>query len=124
MLWGERMSNVQKSSGIGRAFLFAVIAIVVLIALWHLLFPALGIAMVMTAGAWGVIVSTIVLLCLGALALFILPGIVILLVAFFAFIWVLVAIILFPFVFPLVVPLLILLWFVAYVRRRSRKNDS
>ena len=109
----------NNRSNVRRALVIALLAIVVLIIGWHIIFPLLGIAVVMTGSVWGIVVASIALLCMGVLLLFVLPGMLILLVAAIAFIWVVIAIILAPFAFPLLVPLLVILWFVAYLRRRK-----
>lgn len=111
--------SIKNDTSTRKALIIAVIAILVLVVGFHLIFPLLGIAIAVTAGAWGVIIATIVVFSVGLMLFFIFPGIIILLFCLFAFVWVLLSVILFPFVFPLFVPLLVILLFIAYVRRKK-----
>lgn len=111
------MANSQTK----KILLVAIALILLCVVGFHLLLPLLGIAIVMSGAAWGIIVATITLFAIAALLFFILPAILITLLSLFAFGWVILAIVLFPFLFPLVIPVFIILLVVAYFSSR-RKN--
>src|SRR5258708_2909341 len=90
-----------------KVLIFAIALILICVIGFHLLLPVLGIAIVMSGAAWGVIVATITLFAIAALLFFIIPGILIILLSLFAFGWVILSIVLFPFLFPLVLPVFI-----------------
>lgn len=102
-----------------KILLIAIILILLSVIGFHLLLPLLGIAIIMSGAAWGVIVATIALFAIAALLFFIIPGILVLLLSLFAFGWVIIAIVLFPFLFPLILPVFIILLFVAYMTRKK-----
>lgn len=105
-----------------KILLFAIILILICVIGSQLILPILGIAMVMTGVAWGIIIATITLFAIAALLFFILPGILTILLSLFALGWVVLSIILFPFLFPLIIPVFIILVVIAYLTRR-KKND-
>lgn len=112
-----------------KVLLLAIILILLCVVGFHLLLPLLGIAIIMSGAAWGIIVATVTIFTIVALLFFILPGILIALLSLFALGWVILAIVLFPFLFPLVLPVFIILLFIAYISRRNRqpippKNDN
>ncbi len=118
---GRKIPKSEGDSSIKKALLIALIAMVVLLVGWHLLLPILGVAAVFTAGAWGVIMATIVLVAAAVLLFYIFSGIGILIVCVLSGVWIVFSIALFPFIFPLLIPLLILLVFIAFVRRKQIK---
>ncbi|OGO90732.1 MAG: hypothetical protein A3F41_05690 [Coxiella sp. RIFCSPHIGHO2_12_FULL_44_14] len=97
----------------------AILLMAVLLLGWHLLFPVLGLTLVVGAGAWGIVVGTIAVLCTTILLFFIFTGIGILIVGLLVVIWALLAIVFFPILFPLLIPLLVILLIVAWVRNRK-----
>jgi len=102
-----------------KVLIVAIILILISVIGFHLLLPLLGIAIIMSGAAWGIIVATITLFAIATLLFFILPGILIILLSLFALGWVVLAIILFPFLFPLVVPVFIILLCIAYISKRK-----
>ena len=111
-------SNNNKKS-IKGALIIAVAVMLVLVIGWHLIFPLLGIAVAVTASAWAIIVLSIVLFALSGLLFLIFPVIVIFIICLLAFAWLLISLMLFPFLFPVLAPLFIVLLFVAYLRRKK-----
>lgn len=103
-----------------KALIVAIALILLCVVGFHLLLPLLGIAIVMSGAAWGIIVATITLFAIAGMLFFIIPGILIALLSLFAFGWVILAIVLFPFVFPLVMPIFIILLFIAYMTHGKR----
>ncbi len=101
-----------------KILLWAIILILLSVVGFYLLLPLLGIAIVMSATAWGVVVTTIVLFAIAILLFFVIPGILVILLSLFALGWTIVAIVLFPFLFPLVMPVFIILLAIAYLARR------
>lgn len=118
-------SGDKKSTS--KALWIALILIAILLLSWHFILPALGIAAVATvgvvAGAWGIAIAMIVLLCVGGLLFFIFTGIGIMIISILAVVGVIIAIILSPVLFPLLVPILILLLFIGFIRKRKRNKD-
>jgi len=110
----------KSNSKLSKALIVAVALMLICVIGFHLFFPLLGIAIVMSAGAWGMVTGTIVIFCIGIMMLFMVPGILLFLLCLFAFGWTILAIVLFPFIFPLVMPLLIILVFIAYVLGRNK----
>lgn len=106
---------------------FIVGALIVMLGLvigWHILFPLLiGGAIIVTAGAWGFIIATILLFCFCTLLVFIVTGIGALILGLLFLIWAAIAIVLFPILFPIIIPLFIIFLFVSYFRRKE-KNKS
>lgn len=115
------MNDKPKRSRLVTGLLIAVILMLVLVIGWHLLFPFLGVSVVLGAGAWGFVVSTVVVLCVAILLFFILTGIGVLIIGFLAVAWTILAVSLFPVLFPVLIPILIILLFIAIVSRRRRQ---
>jgi hypothetical protein len=86
---------------------------------WHWLFVG---AVAVSATVWAVVVTSIVLFCVGVLSLFILTGLGVLFVTLFGLIWTILAVILLPVLFPILVPLLIILLFISYIRKKQKNN--
>ncbi|ABS78305.1 hypothetical protein [Coxiella burnetii] len=101
-------------------WVIALFIILLVVAGWYLLFPVLGLTLAVTAGVWGVIIATIVVLSIAILFFLVFSGVGVIILAVFAFLWGLLAIILFPIIFPVVVPLLIVLLFIGFLLRRKR----
>ncbi len=105
-------------------FRFALLLAIALIFLsvigFYFAFPLLGIVFVMSATIWGVIVATIVVFSIALLLFFVIPGFMIFLLSGFAFIWMLLAILLFPILFPIIMPFFILLIFIAYLCKKRQ----
>ncbi len=101
-----------------RLLIAAIVLILLCVVCFYTLLPILGIAVIMSGAAWGIVIATITLFAIACLLFFFIPGILIILLSFFAFGWVILAIALFPFVFPLVLPVFIILLFIAYMSRR------
>ena len=108
-----------KNSAIRKALCIAIILILLSALGSYLLFPLLGIAIVLSAGAWGLIIVTAAIFTIAALLFFIIPGILIFLISSFAFVWVIFALVLFPILFPIIMPVFILLLFLAYITRQK-----
>jgi hypothetical protein len=111
----------QKNDHSFPKLLLIAIALILIVELgFHLILPLLGIATVITvgvlAGAWGIVVGTIVFFCIVGLLFFVIPGALILLLGLFALIWVIIAVVLFPVILPIIFPMLIILLFIGYAR--------
>lgn len=123
MLNNSNSQLPQKSGTSFAKLLLIAIALILIVELgFHLILPLLGIATVITvgvlAGAWGIVVGTIVFLCIAGLLFFIIPGALILLLGLFALIWVIIVVALFPVILPIIFPMLIILLFIGYIRRK------
>lgn len=115
----EHTGFKKEKRPVKTALIIGVLAIVILVLGYHLLFPILGVTVAVTAGAWAIIVGTIVVMCIAGMLFFIIPGILILILSLFIALWIVLAITLFPFLFPVLIPLLIILLFLAFIRRRK-----
>lgn len=96
------------------SWLIAIVLILLLVFGWHLVLPVLGLTMVVTAVTWGVVVATITMLSIVIILFFVFSSVGILVLGIFGFLWVIVAIILFPVIFPIVIPLLIIFLFIGF----------
>lgn len=117
------MANGEKKSGFLKALIIALVVMIVLILGWNLIFPILGIAVAVTAAAWGVLLATIIFLAIGALLFYFLSGMGIFIICGLGFAWVVAALVFFPFFFPIFIPLIILLFFIGYVRRKEDSKE-
>ncbi len=109
---------MQEHRTTHRLLIAAIVLILLCVICFYTLLPILGIAVIMSGAAWGIVIATITLFAIACLLFFFIPGILIILLSFFAFGWVILAIALFPFLFPLVLPVFIILLFIAYMSRR------
>jgi len=99
----------------------AIIAIALIVVLavilgWHWLFAG---AIAVTATVWAIVIASVILFCVGILALFILTGLSILFISGVGLLWTILAIVIFPVLFPILVPLLIILLFISYIRKKQ-----
>jgi hypothetical protein len=101
------------------AVLITLLVMLVLVIAWHIVLPLLGISIVISAGVWGVAVTSIVLLCVCTLLFFLFTGIGVFVVGFFALVWTAIAIILFPLLFPVLVPILLLMVLIALMAKNK-----
>lgn len=113
-----------KQNKLLKNLLLAIGIILLLVIGWHVILAILGITFAITAGAYGVVVGTIVALCVAILLFFVFSGVGIFIVGLLAFIWAVVAIALFPIFFPLLVPVLVIMFFIGLFRRRQSTNNS
>lgn len=111
--------NNQKKSSLKKALLIALVVMLVLLVGWHLILPLLGIAVVVTAAVWGVVLASVVLMALGILLFYIFSGVGVFVICVLGLIWFIGALVFFPFLFPFLVPLLILLLFIGFARRKE-----
>lgn len=118
------MTIEEKPVHIRKALTVAIILILLSVVGFYLLLPFLGIAIIMSTGAWGIVVATIALFSIAVLLFFIIPGLLIILISLFAFGWAILSILLFPFLFPLVTPVFILLLFIAYFIGRGKRRQG
>lgn len=115
--------NDEKKSSLRKGLFIALAIMIVLLVGWYLVFPALGIAVAMTAAAWGIIVATVIVLAVGILTFYIFAGVGIIVVSILGVLWFIAALVLFPFLFPFLLPLLIILLFIAFARRKESKKS-
>lgn len=101
------------------AIVVTLIALLAIILGWHWLFIG---AVAITAAVWGVVVTSVIVLSVAILLLFVLTGASIFIIGGIAFIWTVLAIVLFPVLFPVLAPLFIIFLFVSYIRRRKKIN--
>ncbi len=121
-LHGDFMTNNNSSSSTNKLLIVAIVLILLCVIGFHLYSFIFGLALGMGAAAWGISVATIALFAIAALLFFILPGILIILISLFALGWVVLAIILFPFLFPLIMPVFIILVCIAFITRRKKSQ--
>ena len=120
-------SSNKNHKKVHRARLSTVILVtlallLLLIVLWYLVLPALGISIIVTGNTWNVVVGTIFALAVIGLLFFIITGVWIFILGLLALMWVVFAITIFPFLFPLFIPVLVVVLFIGYMRRRQQGN--
>ncbi len=103
---------------------FAIILILLCVIGYYAFLPFLGITILMTGMAWAIIVATISLFVIASLLFFVIPGLIIIVLSLFAVGWVILAIVLFPFLFPLIMPVFIILLFIAFYSGRNRNKPN
>ncbi len=103
------------------AFAITLLIIVAMVVAWHIAFPLLGGIIAIGAGLWAIIVGVVVVMCAAILGMFVATGIGVVLLGVLAFIFTLVAIILFPILFPIILPLFIILLFISIFMRKKNK---
>lgn len=104
------------------AFLIAVIALFGLVIATHFFFPLVVGAIAFGTGMWLIMMFSIVAFAAIIMGVFVATSIGVFALAGIGFIWLLVAILLFPLVFPILVPLFVIMLFMMYVRRRQEKR--
>ncbi len=91
---------------------------------WFFFFPILGSVIALTAQAWAILVTSVVVFCVAVMLAFVIAGSGIFMLAIGAFIWTLLAILLFPVIFPILVPLFIIFLFISFIARRLKRKRS
>jgi len=112
-------SPAPKKSGLSIALLIAIGLILISVVGFYFAVPLLGISLVVGATVWIAIIATIFVFSIALLLFFVIPGFLVFIISLFAFIWVLLAIVLFPILFPIIMPIFIILLFIAYIRRKQ-----
>ena len=105
-----------------RAIAIALIVCLGAFVVWHFFFPIAVGAISISVGAWAFVVASVVAFCTMILLLFILSGLAVFTIGLFGFAWLVIAVMLFPFIFPILLPLFVLLIFIALVRAKKIKN--
>jgi hypothetical protein len=113
------ISNTEKKSTLKKALGTALIAMLVLLGLWYLFFPILGIAITLTVGAIIIFIVSAVFLAAGVLLLYLFSTAGIIAICCVGLLWFLGALMLFPLLFPFLIPLLIILLFVGFIRKKQ-----
>lgn len=109
----------NKNGALKKVILFTLLAMLILVAAWHLFLPMLGITVAISAGIWSIAVATIVLICIATLLFFIFTGIGAIILGVFVFGWTILAIALFPLLFPVLIPVLLLMLVVGLIARKK-----
>jgi hypothetical protein len=102
-----------------KALFFTLLALLLVIIGWHLFFPFLGAVIAFTAGAWATLIASVIILCVAILLAFVFAGAGIFIFGIMAFVWVIIAIALFPIIFPIVAPLFIIFLFISYFCKKK-----
>lgn len=97
-------------------------AMLVMVIGFYCLIPLLGITIAISASAWIIAVSAIVILAIASLLFFIFTGIGILVTAIVACFFGIIAIILVPLLFPIIVPVLLLMAVIMLVMRKKQSQ--
>lgn len=106
------------------AFGITLLIIVSLVVAWHIAFPLLGGVIAIGAGLWALIVGSVVVMCGLILGLFVATGVGVILLGVAAFIFTLLAIILFPILFPILLPIFITILFISYFTRKKKNKHQ
>lgn len=113
-----KKNKKNEKSSLKKVVLIALFMMLFLLVAWHLLFPLLGISIVISESLLGIAIASIVLMCIATLLFFIFTGIGIIILWVGMFIWTLLAIALFPLLFPVLVPILLLMFVVGWAVRK------
>lgn len=100
--------------------LIVLLLMLILLLSFHLLFPLLGISLVISATIWGVAIATIFLICVATMLFFLFSGVGIFILGLIVLGWTLIAIILFPLLFPIVIPVLLLMLLIGLISRGNK----
>lgn len=91
---------------------------------WFFFFPMLGGIIALTAQAWAILITSVIVFCVAVMLVFVITSSGLLILGIGAFVWTLLAIALFPIIFPVLAPLFIILLFLAYIVRRQKRKRS
>lgn len=97
--------------------IIALLLILAVVIGFHLLMPLFGVTLAITGAMWGILVASVTIFCVLILLFFLFSGGAIIALGCFGFIWVIIALILFPILFPLLVPLFIIMCLVGLLRK-------
>lgn len=104
------------------AFFIALLSIGAILVASHVFFPVLAILMAAGIAVWAVVIGSVVGFCAVVMAMFLVSGAGVLAFVGIAGLWVMGALLLFPFIFPILLPLFVLVLFVAYARRQRDRG--
>ncbi len=107
-----------------RTLLITILVLIALVIGWHFFFPFVGGVIAFSIGAWGALMASVVALSIAIMLIFIFTGTGVFILTIGAFIWTMLAIVLFPIVFPILVPLFIIFIFVSYFARRNKRKNA
>lgn len=113
----------HSKSSTKKVILITLLVMLALVLIWQVLLPVLGISMAISAGLIGILVATVVLICVSALLFLVFSGIGIFIFSGFVFFWTIVAIVLFPLLFPILIPLLLLMFVIGYLARGKSRDQ-
>lgn len=102
-----------------KAIATVLIALLAIFFFWHFFVFILGSAIAITATIWGFLVASVVVLSICILLLFILTGVGVFIVGISAFVWTLIALVLFPVLFPVIAPIFIIFLFLFFCLRKK-----
>jgi len=104
------------------AFIIAILALFGLAIATHFFFPLVVGAIALGTGMWMIMMFSIVAFAAIIMGVFVATSVGIFALVGIGFVWLIVAILLFPLVFPILVPLFVIMLFMTYVRRRQEKR--
>jgi len=117
---GNQLPLPPKNPSTSKVLIVAIALIVICALGSYLFFPLLGITLAVTGTIIGMIVASVVAFSIAVLLFFILPGVFIFAISALAFLWVVIALILFPILFPILLPIFIIMLFIGYVQRHKK----
>lgn len=104
--------------------LLAILALIILMVGWHIIFPLLGGVLMITAGVWLMLMIAMGIFAISFILLFVMAPIGILFLGLPLLVLALVFIILVPVLFPIIIPLVIIFWVISYFRHRELKHKK
>ncbi len=102
--------------------IFSVLAVISLMIGWHILFPIIGGAIIITSGIWFFILVAIVLFGLAIMLLVALVRVSILMLTLPLVLLTIIGVLLFPVLFPILVPMLLIFIVIAILRNANKKR--
>lgn len=106
-----------------KAFIIALLAILGLVAMSHFVWPVVAGSIAVGTGVWTFLVGSIIAFCAFIMAMFVIAGVGVYIMAIFATVWFVVAVAMLPIFLPILLPLLVIVFFLTFVRRRSRDKN-
>lgn len=102
----------------------AILALIILMVGWHIIFPLLGGVLIVTTGIWLMLLISIGIFAISFVLLFVITRAGILLLGLPLLILALIFIILVPVLFPIIIPLIIIFLVISYFRDRELKQKK
>lgn len=114
--------NNKQNQSLKNVVIILLSAMLIMVIGFYCLMPLLGITIAISASAWIIAVSAVVILAIASLLFFIFTGIGVLITAIVACFFGIIAIILVPLLFPIIVPVLLLMAVIMLVMRKKKSQ--
>ncbi len=106
-----------------RALAVGLIVVLLVIFAAHMAVPLVAGAITLSVGIWTFLIASVVAFCIMIVLAFVFTGIGLMIAGGAGFIWLLVTLVLFPFLLPILLPLFLVAMFISYVNKRRAKKE-